>query len=198
MLQHFRAAAVLLVLFTLLVGLGYPLAMTGIGQAVFPHQANGSLIERDGHVIGSELIGQSFTGPDYFWGRPSGAGSAGYDARSSSGSNLGPSSAKLAERIDGDAARYGGNAAEVPSDLLTASGSGLDPDISPAAARYQVARVAAARQLEQSQVALLVERAIKPAPLGILGDPRVNVLELNLALDAVSPRQSAMTTSPSP
>lgn len=198
MLQHFRAAAVLLVLFTLLVGLGYPLAMTGIGQAVFPHQANGSLIERDGHVIGSELIGQSFTGPDYFWGRPSGAGSAGYDARASSGSNLGPSSAKLAERVETDAARYGGNAVEAPSDLLTASGSGLDPDISPAAARYQIARVATARRLDQAQVALLVERAVKPAPLGILGDARVNVLELNLALDELSARQTAQPTSPAP
>jgi potassium-transporting ATPase KdpC subunit len=192
MLQHFRAAAVLLGLFTLVLGIGYPLAMTGIGQSVFPHQANGSLIERDGQVIGSELIGQAFAAPDYFWSRPSGAG-AGYDARSSSGSNLGPSSAKLAERITADAERYGGRPQDVPSDLLTASGSGLDPDISPAAARYQISRVAAARHIEEAQVALLVERAIKPAPLGILGDPRVNVLELNLALDELAPRQPAPT-----
>lgn len=195
MLQHFRTAAVLLVLFTLLLGVGYPLAMTGIGQAVFPHQANGSLIERDGQVIGSELIGQSFAGPDYFWGRPSAAGS-GYDARSSSGSNLGPSSQALADRIGTDAERYGGQTEEIPSDLLTASGSGLDPDISPAAARYQIARVAAARGLDEAQVALLVERAIKPAPLGVLGDPRVNVLELNLALDELSPRQALTTDVP--
>jgi potassium-transporting ATPase KdpC subunit len=185
MLQHFRAAAVLLGLFTLLLGLAYPLAMTGIGQAAFPHQANGSLVVRDGKVVGSELIGQSFSRPDYFWGRPSAAGQ-GYDARASSGSNLGPSSAKLAERIGADAARYGGKVEDVPSDLLTASGSGLDPDISPAAARFQVARVAAARNLGEAQVALLVERAIKSAPLGVLGDPRVNVLELNMALDALS------------
>lgn len=185
MLQHLRASAVLLALFTLLVGIIYPLAMTGIGQGLFNKQANGSLIRRDGKVIGSELIGQAFANPAYFWGRPSAAG-MGYDARSSSGSNLGPSSAKLAERINADVARYGAPAGEIPSDLLTASGSGLDPDISPEAARYQVKRVAATRGLAEADVALLVERTIQPAPLGVLGDPRVNVLKLNLALDQIS------------
>jgi K+-transporting ATPase ATPase C chain len=184
MLQHLRPAAVLLGLFTLLLGIGYPLAMTGLGQGLFPHQANGSLVTRNGQVVGSELIGQNFAGPGYFWGRPSAAGK-GYDGRSSSGSNLGPSSQALADRIKADVAKYGGDPDKIPSDLLTASGSGLDPDISPAAARFQVARVAAARGLEEAKVALLVERAIKPAPLAVLGDPRVNVLELNLALDAL-------------
>jgi K+-transporting ATPase ATPase C chain len=184
MLQHFRAAAVLLGLFTLLLGVGYPLAMTGVGQALFPHQANGSLVTRDGKVVGSELIGQGFSRPEYFWSRPSAAGK-GYDARSSSGSNLGPSSQALADRIKADVAKYGGDPEKIPSDLLTASGSGLDPDISPAAARFQIARVATARGLEEAKVALLVEGAIRPAPLGVLGDARVNVLELNLALDAL-------------
>ncbi|KAF0186716.1 MAG: potassium-transporting ATPase subunit KdpC [Hyphomonadaceae bacterium] len=192
MMQHFRAAAVLLGLFTLLVGVGYPLAMTGFGQVVFPHQANGSLITREGQVVGSGLIGQAFSRPDYFWGRPSAAGK-GYDGRSSSGSNLGPSSRALAERIQADAARYGGDPSQIPSDLLTASGSGLDPDISPAAARFQVPRVAAARHLDEAKVALLVERAIVAPPLGVLGDARVNVLELNLALDTLAPASSTAT-----
>ena len=187
MLQHFRAALVLLVLFTLVLGIGYPLAMTGIGQSVFPKQANGSLILKDGKVIGSKLIGQGFSKPEYFWGRPSGAGKDGYDARSSSGSNFGPSSKALADRMTADAAKFGGAPQDIPSDLLTASGSGLDPDISPAAARFQIKRVAAARALAEADVALLVEKAVRPAPLGVLGDPRVNVLELNLALDALSP-----------
>ena len=185
MLQHLRASAVLLGLFTLLLGIAYPLAMTGVGQSLFSKQANGSLIMRDGQAVGSELIGQTFAGPTYFWGRPSAAG-AGYDARSSSGSNLGPSSAKLAERVEADVLRYGAPAETIPSDLLTASGSGLDPDISPEGARFQVERVAAARGIPEADIALLVEKAIKPAPLGALGDPRVNVLELNLALDEMT------------
>ena len=184
MLAHLRASVVLLALFTLLLGAAYPLALTAFGQAVFPHQANGSLIVRNNQTVGSELIGQTFTRPEYFWARPSAAGK-GYDARSSSGSNLGPSSQALADRIKADAARYGDDPAAIPSDLLTASGSGLDPDISPAGARFQVARVAAARGLPADQVMVLVERAIEPAPLGILGEPRVNVLKLNLALDAI-------------
>jgi potassium-transporting ATPase KdpC subunit len=186
-LAHFRASVVLLALFTLLLGIAYPLAMTGVGQALFPHQADGSLIMRNGKAVGSELIGQNFTRSDYFWGRPSAAGK-GYDARNSSGSNLGPSSQALADRIKADAARYGGDPAAIPSDLLTASGSGLDPDISPAAARFQVARVAAARSLPADRVMVLVERAIEPAPLGVLGDARVNVLKLNLALDDLGKR----------
>jgi K+-transporting ATPase ATPase C chain len=189
MLAHLRTSVVLLALFTVILGIAYPLAMTGLGQALLPHQANGSLIVRDGKIIGSELIGQAFARPDYFWGRPSAAGQ-GYDARSSSGSNLGPSSKALADRIKADAAHYGGDPAAIPSDLLTASASGLDPDISPAAARFQVARVASARNLPADQVMLLVERAIEPAPFGILGDPRVNVLKLNLALDDQGKRTS--------
>lgn len=182
MLASFRASLVLLMLFTVLLGVVYPLTMTGIGQTLFPYQANGSQIVRDGKVIGSELIGQSFSRPDYFWGRPSAAGK-GYDARSSSGSNLGPSSQALADRIKAEAARYGGDPSKIPADLLTASGSGLDPDISPAAARFQIARVAAARGLQPAQVAALVENTIQYPPLGVLGEPRVNVLKLNLALD---------------
>lgn len=187
MLAHFRASIVLLALFTLLLGVAYPLALTAFGQAVFPHQANGSLIVRNGQPVGSELIGQNFARDDYFWGRPSAAGK-GYDARSSSGSNLGPSSQALADRIKADAARYGGDPASIPADLLTASGSGLDPDISPEGARFQVGRVAKARGLPEDQVMALVERSIEAAPLGILGDPRVNVLKLNLALDDLGKR----------
>jgi K+-transporting ATPase ATPase C chain len=159
--------------------------MTGLGQAIFPKQANGSLVTQNGVVVGSELIGQTFAGQGYFWSRPSAAGN-GYDGRSSSGSNYGPSSAKLADRIKGDAAKFGGPVDAIPSDLLTASGSGLDPDISPEGARFQIKRVAAVRKLAEADVALLVVKAIKPAPLGVLGDPRVNVLALNLALDAIS------------
>ena len=189
MVGHLRASAALLALFTLLVGLVYPLAIWGVGQTFAPHQAEGSLIVRDGHVIGSSLIGQGFADPGHFWGRPSAAG-AGYDARASSGSNLGPNAAALAKRVVADEARFGGDPRAIPSDLLTASGSGLDPDISPAAARYQVARVAAARHLPAGEVAALVERSVQPAPLGILGDPRVNVLALNLALDALAEHRS--------
>jgi K+-transporting ATPase ATPase C chain len=198
MLQHFRAAFVLLALFTLLVGIGYPLAMTGIGQSIFPKQANGSLIRMDGQVIGSELIGQRFSKPEYFWSRPSGAGKDGYDARSSSGSNYGPSSRALTDRITADAAKFGGPVQDIPSDLLTASGSGLDPDISPAAARYQIERVAAARKLAEADVSRLVEAATKPSPLGVLGDPHVNVLDLNLALDALSPLPPSPTPQTTP
>lgn len=185
MLQHLRPALVLLVAFTLITGVMYPLAITGVAQAAFPHQADGSPIVRDGQVVGSELIGQSFARPDYFWGRPSAAG-GGYDARASSGSNLGPSSRALAERMEQEAARYGAPASEIPADLLTASASGLDPHISPQAARYQIARVAAARGLPQADIARLVEAAIEAPTLGVLGEPRVNVLRLNLALDDLS------------
>ncbi len=182
MLKHVRPALVLLALFTLLTGIVYPLAMTGIGQAAFKRQADGSPIVRDGVVVGSSLIGQTFTRPDYFWGRPSAAGK-GYDARSSSGSNFGPSSQALADRIDAEAERYGVPAGDVPPDLLTASGSGLDPDISPVAARFQVARVAKARGLQEDVVSALIDAHVEAPSLGIIGESRVNVLELNLALD---------------
>lgn len=184
MLKHVRPALVLLALFTLLTGLVYPLAMTGIGQAAFSNQANGSPLMRGGVVVGSSLIGQQFTRPDYFWGRPSAAGK-GYDARSSSGSNLGPSSQALADRINAEAERYGVPASDIPPDLLTASGSGLDPHISPAAARFQLARVAKARGLPEDVVSSLIDANVETPSLGVIGEERVNVLELNLAMDAL-------------
>ena len=182
MLKHVRPALVLLVLFTALTGIVYPLAMTGIGQAAFKRQADGSPIVRDGVVVGSSLIGQSFTRPEYFWGRPSAAGK-GYDARSSSGSNLGPSSRALADRIKAEAERYGVPVGDIPPDLLTVSGSGLDPHISPAAARFQLARVAKARGLQEDVVSGLIDAHVETPSLGVIGESRVNVLELNLALD---------------
>jgi K+-transporting ATPase ATPase C chain len=184
-MSHIRPALVLLALLTLLTGIAYPLAVTGIGQAAFPAQANGSLIRDGERIIGSALIGQSFSAPGYFWPRPSAAG-AGYDASASSGSNLGPTSAALVERTTADVARLreAGVTGPVPADLATASGSGLDPHISPAAAAAQVARVAAARGLSEAQVAALIGQHTTQPLLGLFGAPAVNVLTLNLALDA--------------
>lgn len=178
-----RPAIVLTLLFAALLGLAYPLLLTGIGQAIFPAQANGSLIRDDDKVIGSTLIGQQFSNPGYFHGRPSAAGK-GYDAMASAGSNLGPTSKALADRVAADlAANRASPGSLVPADLVTASASGLDPDISSEAALYQVRRVAAARGLDPQRVRALVISEARAPLLGFLGEPRINVLALNRQLD---------------
>lgn len=184
-----RPAIILTLVFAVLLGLIYPLALTGLGQALFPDQANGSLVRQDGRVIGSELIGQKFTGEAYFHGRPSAAGADGYDASASAGSNLGPASKALAERVQSDmkGLSASGQKRAVPVDLVTTSGSGLDPDISPEAAFYQVDRVAKTRNLSNDQVRDLVKSEQKAPLFGFLGEPRVNVLSLNRALDRMAP-----------
>src|SRR6202022_1825616 len=187
MTAHLRPALMCLIIFTVITGVVYPLVVTGIAQVIFPFQANGSLIVHDGKVMGSTLIGQPFDDPKYFWGRPSATSPFGYNAAASSGSNLSPTNPDLVKAVQGRVgalrAADPGNTAPVPVDLVTASGSGLDPHISPAAALYQVRRVAKARKLDPEAVRQLVERHTEGRFLGFLGEPRVNVLTLNLALD---------------
>ena len=185
-MNHLRPAATLLLLFTLLTGVAYPLAVTGAARLLFGHQAGGSLIERDGKTIGSELIGQNFSSEKYFHGRPSATPESPYNAASSSGSNAGPTSRALIDRVRADAGKLKSEnpGAAVPADLATTSASGLDPDLTPAAALFQAPRVARARGLGEEQVRELIERHTQPRLLGLFGERTVNVLSLNLALDS--------------
>jgi K+-transporting ATPase ATPase C chain len=189
MRSQFRPAIVSIAIFTLLTGVLYPLVITGIAQVVFPHQANGSLIVQKGQVVGSELIGQSFDDPRYFWGRLSATSPFPYNAAASTGSNLGPTNPTLTEvvkaRIAALKAADPTNNSPIPVDLVTASGSGLDPHISVAAALYQIPRVAKARGLSEEVARALVDRFTEQRQVGVLGEPRINVLELNLALDGI-------------
>jgi K+-transporting ATPase ATPase C chain len=190
MTSHLRPALVIFGALTLICGVLYPLAVTGIGSAAFPAQAAGSIVEVNGKAVGSELIGQSFTSPKYFWGRPSATAPMANNAAGSSGSNQGPLNPALTDavkgRIEALKAADPGNTAPVPVDLVTASASGLDPEISVAAARYQVRRIAAARGLDTEHVRALIEREMRGRVFGFFGEPRVNVLALNLALDGKS------------
>jgi len=192
MLAHCRAAVVSLILLSVVTGIAYPAIVTAIAQIAFPRQANGTLIVKDGKVVGSVLIGQPFDDPKYFWGRPSATTPFGYNASSSSGSNQGPTNPDLIKavqaRVDALRAADPGNTAPVPVDLVTASGSGLDPHISPAAALYQIQRVAKARGMDVAALRELVEQHIEGRTVGVLGEPRVNVLAVSLALDAKGPR----------
>ena len=193
MFAELKPAILITVVFTVVTGIVYPLAVTGLAQMAFPHRANGSLVTVAGKVVGSELIAQSFAKPEYFHPRPSAAGNNGYDAAGSSGSNLGPTNPVLEKRLKESAQLFRKEnptfSGPIPADAITASGSGLDPDISPANALAQVARVAAARKLTPEQVTAMVNRSTEDRQFGILGEPRVNVLNLNLSLD----REAAVT-----
>jgi potassium-transporting ATPase KdpC subunit len=185
MKRHFINAILMTIATTVLVGILYPLVVTSLAQVIFPKQANGELISRNGVLVGSQLIGQPFNGPSYFHSRPSAAGTNGYDATASSGSNLGPTNAQLVTRVNGDVARLQAEnpGIPVPVDLVTTSGSGLDPHITPAAAQFQIKRIATERKASEAEIRQLVSEHTEARKWGFLGDPRVNVLELNLALD---------------
>jgi K+-transporting ATPase ATPase C chain len=187
MLSELRPAILITIVFTILTGILYPLGVTGAAQALFPHQANGSLVTKSGNVIGSALIGQNFAKPDYFHSRPSAAGANGYDAANSGGSNLGPTNPALSDRLAKDAAQFRKDnpdySGTIPADAITTSASGLDPEISPANALAQARRVAKARGVTEDSIRSLVGAAIQTRELGVLGEPRVNVLKLNMALD---------------
>ncbi len=193
MLSQLWPALRINIFLTILLGVGYPLAVTGISQLVFPHQANGSLIVKGNHVIGSELIGQNFTKPEYFQPRPSAAGSDGYDPTASGGFNYGPTNQKLIDRVKASLDKFHKENPDyrgpIPADLLTGSASGLDPDISPASAQAQALRVAKARGISADQIDQLVAQYTKSPDLGLLGEPRLNVLKLNLALDQQYPKK---------
>jgi K+-transporting ATPase ATPase C chain len=187
MKKNLITAILMTIATTVLLGILYPLLVTGLAQLIFPKQANGELIHgKDEVVIGSRLIGQPFSGPGYFHSRPSAAGAAGYDASASGGSNLGPTNAQLITRVNGDVAKLQAEnpGVPIPVDLVTTSASGLDPDISPAAAEFQIRRVAAERKISEAEVARLVQENSENRQWGFLGEPRVHVLELNIALDA--------------
>src|SRR5580658_5619826 len=193
MLSQLWPALRINIFLTILLGVGYPLLVTGISQVLFPHQANGSLIARNGQVIGSELIGQSFAKAEYFQPRPSAAGNDGYDPTASGGPNFGPTNQKLIDRVKASVDKFHKENPDyhgpIPADLLTGSGSGLDPDISPASAQAQAPRVAKARGISADQLNQLVAQFAKSPDLGLLGEPRVNVLKLNLALDEQYPKK---------
>jgi K+-transporting ATPase ATPase C chain len=188
LVANLRTAVLITLATTVIFGLLYPLAVTGIAQILFPHQANGSFIEKNNQIVGSELIGQTFAGPGYFHSRPSSAGS-GYDAANSSGSNLAPTNHQLIDRIKSDAAKLHAENpnSPIPIDLLTSSGSGLDPEFSPAGAEFQIPRVAGERHISETEVRLLIAKHTLSRQFGFLGEPRVRVLELNLDLDATHP-----------